>query len=89
MEGKWESLDKEYFLEYYQQDGKTSVTFNIPHTQPDNAKYYTIKDMTFYFEDSDGNILNKVYEFEMLNFNTMNVRCEKDGKTYILYRDGK
>lgn len=64
---------------YIQFDEKWYASFNLPHK--DTQGYYEIKDGIYYTNDSI-----KQFKFQVLDEDTMNVYCYKDGSTYTLYR---
>ncbi len=88
LEGKWETRDRDYYLEFFEnEEGTTSVqtTLPKPETPPDMA-YYDIISLIYIYEDMDDNELAKVFRFEIVDYDEMTVYCYADGKTHTLYR---
>lgn len=90
LEGYW-STDiyyTDYYFSFYESDsGGTSCKFNLPSaTKPTGTKYYDVNDLIFVWEDANGNILAKVFIFEIVGHDTIKVYCYKDNRTYTLYR---
>ena len=71
---------------YEDEDESTYSEFDLPWVpEPYGTKYYCIEDLIYYWDDDDSH-LAKVFRFEMLDFDTMEVYCYKNNRTYTLYR---
>ena len=54
---------------------------------PDGADYFDIVEYVYWYEDEDDTQIAKVFEFEIIDEEEIEVYCYKDGETYTLYRD--
>lgn len=88
MEGYWTTYSGDYYLHFYEEEEDVMhCSYNLPWVeQPAGTKYYDIKDQTYIFIDEDYNQLAKVYRFDIIDYDTIQVLCYKNNRTYTLYR---
>lgn len=86
LAGKWTGSG--YYIQFTEQEeGGMQCSYTLPYVQePNGTKLYAIENMTYYFDDANGNHLAKVFQFEMLDYDIMRVFCFKNGNSYTLYR---
>ena len=88
MIGKWiyESNSSKYIVFYRNSNGMVACSYSLPTPSVSNAKYYDIQDGELVFEDENSKVVAKVYKFDFIDANTVNVYCYADGNTYTLKR---
>lgn len=84
LKGDWSGSG--YYIQFYEKDGSTWCSYDLPHTRPYGTKYYDIENMIFYFDDANNKHLAEIYKFEFVDYNTMKVYCYKNYRTYTMYR---
>lgn len=80
-----------YYLRFYEDDPEqpygTYSQFDLPWVaKPKGTRYYDIEDLVYFWEDENYNRLANVFEFEIVDYNTIRVYCYKDGNTYTMRR---
>ncbi|MBE6612387.1 MAG: hypothetical protein E7632_07835 [Ruminococcaceae bacterium] len=90
LESTWKTADGKYYFRFYEDtsDGSTWINYGTmpTPTKPYNVDHYNIISSTLVWEDYNDNNVGNVYRFSVIDFNTINVYCYADGKTYTLYR---
>lgn len=87
LEGYWTGSG--YFMKFSKNEtsGGTDSSYNLPRIQnPPGVKYFDIEDMTYYVKDGDQNHLADIFRFEIVDYDTINVYCYNNDRTYTLYR---
>lgn len=86
MRGTWKGSG--YYLTFTDQgDDGIYSSFDLPWVaKPSGTKYYEIIDMVYCWIDADNNRLADVFYFEIIDYNTINVFCYKNNRTYTMYR---
>lgn len=87
LKGSWTGSG--YYLNFYEKegDGRTYSEFDLPRvSQPSGTKYYDIEDMIYYWDNKYYEHLAKVFRFEIVDYDTIEVFCYKNNRTYTLYR---
>ena len=89
--GKWYTSLNSYYFDityYFEMDDKYSTSHSLPAVdKPDGTKYYGIEDLIYCWKDADSNVLAKVFQFTIVDYDTIEVYCYRNSKTYTLYRD--
>ena len=84
LNGYWSTWDDDYYMEF---DDDGSCSYNLPHPdRPWNTEYYSIRSMVWGWYDGNDVLLGKVYQIEIIDYDTIQVYCFKDKRTYTLYR---
>lgn len=88
LEGYWTTYSGDYFLTFYEGDDDLMHSeYNLPWVpKPEGYKYYDIKDQIYIYIDEDHNELAKVFRFNLIDYDTIEVFCYKNNRTYTLYR---
>ena len=88
LESYWTTGNGYYYMNFYENsNGGTTSDHSLPWVaQPSGTKYFEIIDMVYCWTNDEGP-LAEVYRFEIIDYDTINVYCFKDKKTYTLYRN--
>ena len=86
--GTWRTENGSYYLKFYQNDsGGISSQYTLPWIpNPKGTKYFEIRNLTYVLTDEDSNVLAKVYRFNLLEPDKIEVYAFKNQKTYTLVR---
>lgn len=87
LQGNWKTEDGRYYFRMkLKDDGHFSANYTLPWFD-ENLEYrtFSIRDGIYFFELDD--YVNKAqYQFTVIDQNTIEAYCYKDGETYTLYR---
>ena len=90
LEGKWYTSDrgKHFDVTAHTDDNGFTSSYNLPFVEePEGADYFDILEYVYWYEDENDTPLVKVFEFEIIDAEEIEVYCYQDGETYTLYRD--
>ena len=90
LEGKWYTSDrgKHFDVTAHTDDNGFTSSYNLPFVEePEGADYFDILEYVYWYEDENDTPLVKVFEFEIIGEEEIEVYCYQDGETYTLYRD--
>ncbi len=82
FEGHWTTGDGAYYITFDESGSK----YNLPYISDPNADHYAILQLTYVLRDKNMKDIAKVFKFTMEDFNTMDVFCYKNNRTYRMYR---
>ena len=82
LEGRWTGGG--YYLQF---DEDRYSSYDLPWVaEPEGAAYYSIENGIFYFDNENNDHLAEVYSFTIVDYDTIQVYCYKDGYTYTMRR---
>lgn len=82
--GSWKSEDGEYINFEYERYGCPDSSLPEPELPPEQRAYCTLGKAYSLGADTENMII--IFSYELLNLDTMEVRCSENGETYTMYR---
>ena len=83
LEGKWTGSGY-----YFSIDSEGYSKFDLPWVaKPSGTQHYALEDLIYSWRDGNNKRLANVFRFEILDYETINVYCYENGRTYTMYRN--
>lgn len=87
MVGRWTTEDGKNFLEFSADEEGWDCSYDLPAPKaPAEAEKLIIRNLCCLFADENGEELDKIFRFDVKDYDEISVYCYQNGETYVMHR---